>query len=283
MAMITHLWCMMPRKIINRSAHSMAGPGIFVPNVGIMANGYVPTKMPHIGPLDIIQMVVVILAIITCYKYTVHSTSPIQICMLCEVSTHSTVNSSPHFLSRLPWLWDCYAPMADIPTVLKAALATHQLLFDNMACSQQDILSFTSSITKSMPTPIKDSHPSIHYLPLIPLPDNQAPAIWAMVQPYLAGSVSHNIEFTPDEWKFFIHTGASITISNCHTDFVATLRPLPITMLKGISSGLMVEGIGTTVYSFRTDDNSILHLCLSNVLYVPTQRAKTYRFGLFSA
>jgi hypothetical protein len=56
---------MMPRKIINRSAHSMAGPGIFVPNVGIMANGYVPTKMPYIGPLDIIQMVVVILALIT--------------------------------------------------------------------------------------------------------------------------------------------------------------------------------------------------------------------------
>jgi hypothetical protein len=152
--------------------------------------------------------------------------------------------------------------MADIPTVLKVALVTHRSLFDDMACSQQDELSFISSINKSMPTPIKDSHPSIHYLPLIPLPDAQAPTIWAMVQAYLAGSASNNIEFTPDERKFFIDTGASITISNCQTDFVAEPRPLPITTLKGITSGLMVEGIGTAVYS-------ILHLSLSNVLYVP--------------
>jgi hypothetical protein len=64
MVTITHLGCMMPRKIINSNIHSMAGPGIFVPNVGVMANGYVPTKMTNIGPLDIIQMVIVILALI---------------------------------------------------------------------------------------------------------------------------------------------------------------------------------------------------------------------------
>jgi hypothetical protein len=75
--------------------------------------------------------------------------------------------------------------------------------------------------------------------------------------------------FTPNETHIVIDTGASITITNCKTDFMTTIDPVQPAQLKGIASGLTIEGIGSVNYSFLADDGSVQDVTLHNVLYVP--------------
>jgi hypothetical protein len=53
------------------------------------------------------------------------------------------------------------------------------------------------------------------------------------------------------EMCFVIDTGASITITNCSSDFHGPVKPVKPTQLQGIANGLLVQGTGSTVYRFR--------------------------------
>ncbi len=43
---------------------------------------------------------------------------------------------------------------------------------------------------------------------------------------------------------------------------------MPPTQLKGIAAGLTVQGMGTAVYKFCSDNDEIVALPLKNILYV---------------
>ena len=73
------------------------------------------------------------------------------------------------------------------------------------------------------------------------------------------------VSFTPDEIRLILDSGASITISNCLTDFISPPTPVQETTVRGIGAGLQVKGIGTV--RFVLSDGRTLQV--ENVLYVP--------------
>jgi hypothetical protein len=75
--------------------------------------------------------------------------------------------------------------------------------------------------------------------------------------------------FTPNEAHIVVDTGASISITNCKSDFTTAVDPVQPATLKGFASGLTIEGIGSVQYSFLTDDGTMQDVILRNVLYVP--------------
>lgn len=66
-----------------------------------------------------------------------------------------------------------------------------------------------------------------------------------------------------------IDAGASITVTPYKTDFVSTIQPVQSVEMKGIASGLQVQGIGDVSSNFYNDNNEIQTLLLRNCLYVP--------------
>jgi hypothetical protein len=86
---------------------------------------------------------------------------------------------------------------------------------------------------------------------------------------FLSDSSTCPVSFTPDERTFIIETGASITITNCPTDYLDSPRSVKSTTLKGTASGLTVQGMGMASYTFLANDGTTVSLELANVLYVP--------------
>jgi hypothetical protein len=68
---------------------------------------------------------------------------------------------------------------------------------------------------------------------------------------------------------FIIDPGASLTITNCATDFLKPPTLVKHMSLQGIASGLHMEGLGTATYSFWVDNQSIQQVILNNVLLCP--------------
>jgi hypothetical protein len=98
---------------------------------------------------------------------------------------------------------------------------------------------------------------------------NEAKQMREQLCAYEANYDGMKTPFTPNETHIVIDTGASITITNCKTDFMTTIDPVQPAQLKGIASGLTIEGIGSVNYSFLADDGSVQDVTLHNVLYVP--------------
>jgi hypothetical protein len=65
-----------------------------------------------------------------------------------------------------------------------------------------------------------------------------------------------------------IDTGASCCISNNKADFL-TFAPSSSSVLKGIGSGLKIEGTGTIKWTIVSDDGDEITIHLYNSLYVP--------------
>jgi len=75
--------------------------------------------------------------------------------------------------------------------------------------------------------------------------------------------------FTPDMVPLIFDTGASISISPCHSDFVTPLREVQHITIKGVASGLQAKGIGDLSYTFVNNAGETQTLLLRNCLYVP--------------
>jgi len=100
------------------------------------------------------------------------------------------------------------------------------------------------------------------------LPLEKADILRKAIVAYLADSVSQAL-FPVERKCFIIDTGASITITNCASDYVEHPKKVHPTHLQGIASGLLVQGIGTAIYHFCDDKGAEICLELHNVLFVP--------------
>lgn len=74
---------------------------------------------------------------------------------------------------------------------------------------------------------------------------------------------------SPDMVPLILDTGASISISPYKTDFITPIKPVQQVKIKGIASGLNVEGIGDISYTFFNDNGEKQKLLLQGCLYVP--------------
>jgi hypothetical protein len=74
---------------------------------------------------------------------------------------------------------------------------------------------------------------------------------------------------TPDMVPLIIDTGASISISPNKSDFISPVKPVQKVHIKGIASGLQVEGNGNLSYTFYNDDGEEQTILLKGCLYVP--------------
>jgi hypothetical protein len=59
---------------------------------------------------------------------------------------------------------------------------------------------------------------------------------------------------TPDMVPLILNTGASVSISPFKSDFITPIHPVPNIIIKGIASGLSVQGVGTISYSFLNNE-----------------------------
>ena len=71
---------------------------------------------------------------------------------------------------------------------------------------------------------------------------------------------------TPDMVPLILDTGASVSITPFHSNFITPLQPVQHITIKGIASGLRAEGIGDVSYTFINDSGVeqtlTLHHCL---------------------
>ena len=73
------------------------------------------------------------------------------------------------------------------------------------------------------------------------------------------------ILLTPDEIRLVVDSGASCTIANCLDEFISPPTKAQPRELKGIGSGLQIQGIGTVRYVLNTG----YELLVPGTLYVP--------------
>jgi len=164
---------------------------------------------------------------------------------------------------------------ASIVSSLQSALATHISLFGAVADRAVHKTRSLSEHQKDRSDPYSSSeahmslvHHSTHYMPMTNLPSEEASALRKEIVAYLVDSASQAL-FTVEHKCFIIDTGASVTITNCASDYAVPPRKVHPTHLQGIASGLLVQGIGTATYHFRDDKGAEICLELNNVLFVP--------------
>ena len=95
--------------------------------------------------------------------------------------------------------------------------------------------------------------------------DSKIHALRARITEINNDSESGLIQFTPDETRYIVDSGASISITNSIHDFTRPPRPLQDTRIQGIAEGLEAKGIGTILIKLHDGTEWQLR----NVLYVP--------------
>jgi hypothetical protein len=92
------------------------------------------------------------------------------------------------------------------------------------------------------------------------------------LQAYLYSLTTPNhhdkVHFGSDTENICIDTGASACISRIKANFV-NLHPITNLTIKGIGTGLPIEGIGTLRWSIRDDSHNEIDLYVKDALYVP--------------
>jgi hypothetical protein len=110
------------------------------------------------------------------------------------------------------------------------------------------------------PTPVQEFEPTSPMSPSL--------AKEKLVQLAAFEATSHDCvtPMTPDMVPSILDTGASVSITPFHSDFITPLQPVQHITIKGIASGLRAEGIGDVSYTFINDSGVeqtlTLHHCL---------------------
>jgi len=117
---------------------------------------------------------------------------------------------------------------------------------------------------------VKENIPRLvpHYELMHDVSSTWARALQAAIKEATLTPMGLPMALTPDEKQFIIDTGASITIMHSFEDFISPISSVQHTQLKGITSGLTVQGMGTVAYTFWDDNGTIFLLTLPNTLYV---------------
>jgi hypothetical protein len=111
-------------------------------------------------------------------------------------------------------------------------------------------------------------HVAVHYSPSTPH-DGCTSVPLTSLSLLANESQEFPVAFLVSTKMLVIDTGASISISPDRQDFVGNIQSVQPTVLKGIASGLQVQGIGTASYTVIADNGSSVTITLPDTLYVP--------------
>jgi hypothetical protein len=89
--------------------------------------------------------------------------------------------------------------------------------------------------------------------------------LWAYLYSLTTPDRQDSVHFGTDTEYICIDTGASACISKVRTNFI-NLHPVKNLNIKGIATGLPIEGIGTLRWSIRDDHNNKIDLYIKNSL-----------------
>ena len=105
---------------------------------------------------------------------------------------------------------------------------------------------------------------------MIPWLDSRPHALNLALRSSLANDgISHLFHLSSDEVIMVIDSGASISITNQKSDFTGSISEVADLELKGIASGLNIQGVGSAVYHFLDDSGVPFEIEIPEVLYVP--------------
>jgi hypothetical protein len=108
-----------------------------------------------------------------------------------------------------------------------------------------------------------------YYTPSLHRSDYQVDSIRSYLH-ILKNSIDANISsITSDDVPIILDSGCSITVTNDKSDFLPnSLRKSQFTEVKGISSGLKIDGIGVVSWTLKDIDGQLVDIQVQ-AIYVP--------------
>ena len=116
---------------------------------------------------------------------------------------------------------------------------------------------------EDIPLPAPDFNPSAASLPL-PQAKELRVLLFAMHNDFSEGTAT----ITSDDFMVVLDSGCTCAISFDKKDFVGSIRPVQFVELKGIASGLRVQGIGQVHWTFLNEHSQRITIPIT-CLYVP--------------
>jgi hypothetical protein len=112
-------------------------------------------------------------------------------------------------------------------------------------------------------------HFIMEYEPMAEMPRFEAKEKMVLLAAFEATYHDNITPMTPGMVPLIMDTGASISLSPHKTDFISPIQPIQNVAIKGIASGLTVEGTGDLSYTYVNDDGEEQTIVLRGCLYVP--------------